>query len=189
MIFSFQFRIRIYDVILFRTMQKMLKKYDELNEIHQNAEKRNTGLTEEQKQLKKNQKKTAESLKTEEEKVGIFLTQNMFSSQYIHDLCYFQLKKLMKVPEDNHKQIERLTDEETELNKRRQEEEAAFQAVMSSLQQETKAFQEEKDKLQAEQIKLKKKYDDMRTAVSYRSRSLSIFQIIRLIFSKLFFIV
>ena len=46
-----------------------MKKYEDLNEIHQNAEKKNTGLTEELKQLKKNQKKTSENLKTEEDKV------------------------------------------------------------------------------------------------------------------------
>lgn len=40
-----------------------------MNEINKNAEKKNTGLTEELSQLKKNRKKMAESLKTEQDKV------------------------------------------------------------------------------------------------------------------------
>lgn len=58
----------------------MLKKYEELNEIHQNAEKKNTGLTEELKQLKKSQKKTTENLKTEEDKV--LIRESIFSNYF-----------------------------------------------------------------------------------------------------------
>lgn len=76
-----------------------------------------------------------------------------------------QLRHLLKIPEKNQAEIADLTEEEKILNERRIEEEAAFQKIMSSLQKETKNFQEEKDKLQAEQIHLKKKYDDMRSAV------------------------
>ncbi|XKL63421.1 hypothetical protein PGB90_005785 [Kerria lacca] len=104
-----------------KELQKKLKKFEELNEIIKNAEKKDAGLIEEFNQLKKNRKKTVESLNAEEEK------------------------------------------EVSELEEQRKTEEAAFQALMSSLQRETKSFQEEKDKLQAEQIKVKKKYDDMRS--------------------------
>jgi len=69
------------------------------------------------------------------------------------------------VPEKNRAEIETLSAEEKVLDEQRKAEEAAFQEVMSSLQQETKVFQEEKDKLQAEQMKLKKTYDDMKSAV------------------------
>lgn len=43
-----------------------------MNEINKNAEKKNTGLTEELNQLNKNRKKTTDSLKTEEDKVLLF---------------------------------------------------------------------------------------------------------------------
>lgn len=125
-----------------KTLQKKLKQFEEMNEINKNAEKKNTGLTEELSQLKKNRKKMAESLKTEQDK----------------------LKNLLKVPEKNQSEIEKLTEEEKALDEARKTEEVAFQAVMSNLQKETRSFQEEKDKLQAEQIKLQKKYDDARSA-------------------------
>lgn len=54
---------------MYRTLQKKLKQFEEMNEINKNAEKKNTGLTEELSQLKKNRKKMAESLKTEQDKV------------------------------------------------------------------------------------------------------------------------
>lgn len=80
-------------------------------------------------------------------------------------MTLFQLKNLLKIPQKNQDEIKKLTAEEAVLNEKRKEEEVAFQAVMSSLQEETKGFQEEKDKLQAEQIKVKKAFDDMRSAV------------------------
>lgn len=43
-----------------------------MSEINKNAEKKNTSLTEELNQLKKNRKKTADSLKSEEDKVIFF---------------------------------------------------------------------------------------------------------------------
>ena len=52
-----------------RFVNQKLKKYEEMNEINKNAEKKNTGLTEEYNHLKKNRKETAESLRKEEEKV------------------------------------------------------------------------------------------------------------------------
>ncbi|XP_065224960.1 structural maintenance of chromosomes protein 4 isoform X2 [Planococcus citri] len=123
-----------------KALKKLLTRYEEWEKIRQNAEKKDTELIEELKQLKKNQKKTAENLKTEEDK----------------------LVGLLKVPEENQEKIERLTEEEAELDQRRKQEEADLQKIMSNLQKETKTFQEEKEKLQAEQIKLKKKYDEMR---------------------------
>lgn len=69
------------------------------------------------------------------------------------------------MPEKNQAQIAELTEEEEELNERRIEIEASIQKVLSSLQNETKKFLTEEDELQAEQIQVKKKYDDSRLAV------------------------
>ena len=73
----------------------------------------------------------------------------------------------MKLPEKNRAEIEKLSADEKELNEQRKQEELAFQKIMSSLQKETKGFQEEKDKLQADQIKLQKTYDEMKSAVKF----------------------
>lgn len=55
-----------------------------MSEINKNAEKKNTGLTEELSQLKKNRKKTADNLKSEEDKVLYFACYSNWSSSTLH---------------------------------------------------------------------------------------------------------
>lgn len=57
-----------------------------MSEINKNAEKKNTGLTEELNQLKKNRKKTAETLKSDEDKVIIFLLRYLSSASILRIL-------------------------------------------------------------------------------------------------------